>query len=240
MEEMLQQCSQQMLQFGKVVIYLMPIPIVAGLVNWRHLTSALRVFLAYCLLTFVLNLGDLWYAQNAGLPIFKYWLKITHSNTAFSYILHALKNVILIGWFFQILFSQKQGIWLRLGIIVLSVSMLIGYIGEKGWQDLGYSYPLIETLFICIIPLVYLWTFSKKGLWISQSKNAYLIIAAGLAMVGVFTCLFFFIAPRVAIEDYCLFTRFAIAKNCFEILALLLYAFAFFQAPYARYVKPPN
>lgn len=220
------------------MIFCMLIPTMVALSKLQKLNKPLRIFLLYCLITFAVNVTELWYVYNGGLPILKRWLVFTGGTTNFLLILHQIKNFICLGWFFSLVLSTTlYARWVWNISLLLSIVALIAYLLEKGWINYGTVGPIVETCFLVAVPLFYLWYLSTENLGIPLMKHPYFIIGLGLASVGVVTSLLFFLADPLQDNDFCLFARFSIAKNCFEIMGYLLFALAFWRARYARFLS---
>lgn len=240
MEEIVKICNNQLLLSGKIAIYTMVIPLIVAMIKWRSLNRILRFFFLYCLATLILNLVDLGYvyAVNNYTPFFKHWLEITDYSLNFLAILHQLKSFLLLGFFFSLLLANKnygKGLWqLSLAISLVAV---IAYIVEQGWRNYGVVGPTMLAFFLFATPFFYLWYLSRNSLSLPFPKNPYFLISLGLILPNLIGLILFFIGDSLRENDFCVFARFSIAKNCFVVLELLLFSLAFIRARFANFVE---
>ncbi|MEL6719068.1 MAG: hypothetical protein AAFO82_02565 [Bacteroidota bacterium] len=236
-------CNKLLISSGKVSTIFMLLPIVVAFLRIRYLNKALKVFLFYCIMTFIINSLDILYIYlvNNYTDQFNEWLQFTDGNLSFSMILHQVKNFLLLGWFFNLLLEDhgyKMGEWVWKSSIFLSVSVSISYIVEEGWKNYGFFGPTSEAIFLFVIPFLYLWYLYKSTLSFPVKKNPFFWISLGLATPNLIGLFLYFSGDAIREIDFCLFARFVTAKNGIDIIGQILLAIGFYYAPYAKYVTP--
>lgn len=234
-------CNALLINFGKLTLATMILPIIVAFIKLKYLNKILKFFLYYCFATFSLNLLDILYiaAVNNYTDLFDKWLIITDGNVSFSMIIHQLKNFILLGWFYSRLLNEYSiGKWIWKLSLVLCTVVTISYIMEKGWKNYGVFGPTVEAIFLFTVPLLYLWYLYKSNLAFPFTKNSYFWISFGLAVTNLIGLFLYFTGDIILKEDFCLFVRFSTVRNFIEMIAQILLAIGFYHAPYAKYVTP--
>lgn len=219
----------------------MLIPIIAALLRWKLLNKPLKLFFFFCLSYLLLNCLDFLYlfAVNNYTAFFGPWLAMTGNSLNFLLILYQLNNFIMLGWFFSLLLDDKNyGHGLKNTSIILSLAAILGYIIEKGWRNFGFFGPTAEAIFLFAIPLFYLWHLSRISHSVPSLKNPYFLISIGLAMPNLIGLFLYFVGDSIRAENFCLFARLSIARNCFVIIGQLLFALAFWRAHFTKYIPP--
>lgn len=233
MEESIAQINRYLALSGQVAIYMMIIPIIAGLLNWKKLDQALRTFFYYCLCFFLLNGLELLFlhAVEANPAFFDPFLQATGYTLIFSLIAYQLLSFLLLGYFFGLIFAPygyQKGIWyLSIGLSILAI---VAYITEQGWKNYGTFGPTSEAIFVVVLPLAYLWYLSRKTLGQSLLKSSTFLICLGLALPNLLSLIIFFTGDQLYEENFHLFAKLSILKNFFMLAGLLLFALGFWRA----------
>lgn len=228
---------------AKITTYTMLLPIVVAIWQRRYLNNALRVFLYYCIASFLLALleqGVYWATDNYWeflKPFFEYY-EISSLN--FFQIFFVLKNYIFLAWFYFLILPKKYGIGIKYLAIFLSTASIINYLFIEGYHVIGVFNPIAESIFRIIIPAFYLWFLFKNLIHFPIKKNPYFWFSFGLALSNLVTLFYYLIANSIYKPEFILFTKLGIAKNGFEIIALILFSIGFWHAPYVKFVEHLN
>ena len=239
-EELIKKCNQDLILSGKITIFTMLLPIVVAIIRWKKLNKPLKFFFAYCLATFLINCLELSYleAVNNYTEFFIPWLEVTNYSLNFFLILYQLKGLLFLGYFFSLLFDAygyRKIVWNA--SLILSLIAICTYILEQGWKNFGSYGATIDAIYISILPLSYLWFLTRATYEIPLMKNPYFLISLGLVIPNLIGLFLNFFGTSLQANHFCLFARFAITKNCFEILGQSLLALGFWRASYARFIK---
>jgi len=232
-------CSEWLVLSGTVAIASMVIPIVFFILNRKEKQYVLFLFFIYCLATLSINTLELVYYKliESYKDSFRPWLEITDYQLVFFQILHQLKNFALLGWVYsKLIKGYTSSKWLKNLIILLCTISIVFYIVEKGWRNYGTVAPTIEAIFLFIIPFFYLWYLFRTDLALPLQKNPFFWISLGLVIPNLLGLFLYFVGGTIQETDYCLFTRYAITKNGFEIIGQIMFAVAFSKAQFAKYV----
>lgn len=220
----------------------MIIPIIVGLLKWKSLSKGLRLFWGYSLTYVLINGLDFLYLYlvNNYTEAFAKWLEITDYSLFFLLILYQLNNFLFLGYFYSYLLKEEpygKKVW-NISLL-LSIVAILAYIIEQGWRNYGIVAPCAEAIYLFAVPLFYLWHLSRVSHSVPSLKNPYFLISIGLAMPNLFGLFLYFVGDAIQAEDFCLFTRLSIAKNCFVILGQVFFIIAFWRSHFAKYI-PPN
>ncbi len=241
MENLIDSCNNSLILSGKIALLSTIIPIVFALLKWKLLTRGLKIFLRYIILYVLLNSLDFIYVYLVDnyTSFFESWLIITGYSLFFLLILYQLNNFLTLGHFFSYLLKERaygKKIW---GLSVfLSLLAILAYILEKGWKNYGTIGPSAEAIYLFIVPLFYLWYLSRATHSIPSLKNPYFLISLGLALPNLIGSFLYFTGDFIQAENFCLFARLSITKNCFYILAQFLFVLAFWRAHFTKYIPP--
>jgi hypothetical protein len=189
---------------------------------WGYLAT--RFFLNLMMEVFiwgVVNYHDFW---KPILTLYKI------ENTLFFNILFYLSNYIFLGIFYRKLMNKKiYQICLKILIPLICIASVVIFILIDGYQNFGSVGPFMNGIYICALPIIYLWyLFIEQRKDISVYKNPYFWISIGLLIPHGIDLLFLLIANNLYNENFVLYCKSHIARNCFEIIAQLLFAMAFY------------
>lgn len=223
--------------------WMMLLPIVVAIWQRRYLNAALRVFLYYCIASFLIGKLEqtfIWATGTGGYyPILKPYLdRFEIKNVNFLQILYVIKNYIFLGWFYSLLFPKKFSRILKLMVIILLITSLINYFFIEGYNAVGVFNSVAVVIFWVLVPAFYLWFIFKNLIYFPLKKNPYFWISFGLVSSNLITLFNHLIGDAIYQNNFILFTKIGIARNSFDILALILFSIAFWYASYAKFVKP--
>ncbi len=214
------------------------IPILFLILNRKYLNKSLTVFAAYCVLTIILNYIEssfLWFTDNYEdyiLPILEKW-DIT--NTFFLSIFYYLKNILLIGLFYNLIYPKKNLIHFISGCLALL--LLVNYFFYEGYKEMGLINPILDSSFLIFLPLFFLWKTQINSLRVSLIKNPYFWISIGLILPNLLSLFIYVVGDFVYENDFILYIKFYVVRNIFEIIAQILFSIGFAHSYYARFIQ---
>lgn len=222
----------------------MLLPIIVAIWHREYLNQPLKIFLIYKILNVFFNLLEhtfVWFATKYYELLRPYLDYLVISNTSFLAILYHLNDLILLGWFYYLLLGrQPYGKWVRLISIGLLIATVFNYLFIEGHNVFGVFNPTIDAVFIFGVAAFYLWHLYRTHLMLPLQKNPYFWISFGLIVPQVISFFLFLVGDIFHKEDYNLFVVMTNVKNCFIILAQVLFAIGFWQARYAQYLPLPG
>lgn len=232
------------IQFGRITIATMIIPVIVALFYKKQWNRPLRVAFIYCLLTFGINLFEqviIWLINNYTaffLPYLKRW---SIGNTFFLIILYYLKNYLVLGWFYSLIFPivpfNRYIIWAGRTLALVAI---INHCFIEGFRDLGVFNPIINSVFMTVLPLLYLWVSQKHSSRIPLKKNPYFWISLGLLVPKVVVFFQDLAGDYIYGSDFILYVKVQTAVNSLEILGQVLIAIGFVHSRYARFIELPD
>jgi len=214
--------------FGGITIATMIIPVMVAIVFRNTWNKPLSVSFLYCLITFILNVLEyifVWLVNNYT-PIFQpfldYW-KI--DNTNFFLIFYYLKNFLLIGWFYSLIFPLKIfNKYIKYISSFLAITVFVNYLFVVGYQRISFLNSSSNALFIVLLPLIYLWFSSKYSLHIPLRKNPYFWISIGLIIPNLLGFFVYTSEGYIYEHNFILYCQLYSLKNAFEIIGQILIA----------------
>ncbi|MEM9917321.1 MAG: hypothetical protein AAF990_04455 [Bacteroidota bacterium] len=226
--------------YGRITIAAMILPVLAALLFRRYWNRALYAAFWYFLMTFLLNVSEQIFIWSTGAyyesfkPFLDYF-QIT--NTNFIKIFYYLKDFFFLGWFFSLIFSSSR---LRSSVkwvsLLLILATSINYLFIEGYQGHGFFNPVINALYVILLPILYLWISQKSSLRIPLRKNPYFWISIGLFLPNLLALFLYFTGDYIYTTNYPLFVILSSIKNTFEMIGLVMVSFGFVNARFARFV----
>lgn len=219
---------------GRITTLLSVIPIFVAIWQRKKLSKPLQIFFWFGVVRFALNLileAFIWSIT----PFREFWTPILKEykieNTLFFNIVFYLANYIILGILFKELLKKSifQSI-LKYFIPFISIAAVFIFFFIDGYHGFGTVGPIINGLYICVLPLVYLWYLFQNDTQTSVSQKPYFWISLGLAIPHLIDLLFLFTADKLYDQNFVLYCKTHIIRNILEIFAQLLFAFAFFIA----------
>jgi hypothetical protein len=230
--------------FSKITVMIMVIPIITAVINRKYLNKPLKIFLLYLIFALFFNLLEqflVWYATKyiaVVRPYLDYW---AIGDTSFLSILQYINDFVFLGLFYHIILGRNPyGKWVGWVSLMLLIACLTNYLFIEGYNVVGIFNPTADAIFIFSIAAFYLWHLYRTHLMLPLQKNPYFWISFGLIVphvIGFFLSLVGDIASK---EDFGLFVVMSVVRNCFLILAQVLFAIGFWQARYAQYLPLPG
>ena len=227
--------------FGQITIITMIFPVVVALIFKSFWNRPLKVIFLYVFVSFVLNLLEnifIWATTNYYESIKPFLDYFELSNTIFFTILYYLKDFLLLGRFYSLIFPfvpLNRSIY-KLGWI-LSVAVIINFLFIEGYQNFGTFNPGADAIFSLVLPLVYLWVSQQHSLRIPLRKNPYFWISLGLLFPKALSLFIFFTGDFLYQSDYILYVKILLIRNLFEIIGLALITIGFIYARYTRLIR---
>lgn len=226
---------------GKIATLVIFITAIIALSNKKNFNKPLYYFFFYLLATIGCNfLEHLVYFLASRFsffvtPILNYF---EIENTIFLEIFFNLKDFVLIGLFyFSIISDRKIKTYIfRLSCFCAMVA-IFNYLFIEGYQELGIINPLMNSLFVILLPLFYLVYSQKYSLHISLIKNPYFWICLGLIIPNILGLFQYLAGDYFHRDNFILFCKFQILKNILNIIGQILIAIGFYHSYYARFIK---
>jgi hypothetical protein len=234
--------QEYIVKSGQIVTIMTFIVLLIGLWKWRHHNKPLRIFFYYIFATLVLHFveqGFIWATRKSTYyDEFKPFLDTFGiTSTAFLSIFVFLKNVILLGWFYIVLLAKEPiTIYLKKVIWILIITEIISYLFVEGHNSFGIINPTIDGIFCFVFPMIYLWFLYNFGKLIPLFKNSFYLISTGLIIQNLFGLLYFFTSDKLYETDIVMYSIVSIVRNGIDIIGYLFFAYAFYQAKYAKYL----
>ncbi len=225
---------------GTVTTFFMVLPIVLGLMYAKYWNKPIKIAFIYCFATILVNIIEnifIWGVYNyeaVFLPFITYWQL---ENTFFLLILYYLKNFLLLGWFYSLIFPKApydDYIW-KVSLFCIFV-ILTNYLFIEGYHDMGVLNPMLDTTFMVLLPLIYLWCSQKESLKVALKKNPYFWISLGLLIPNLIGVLHYLTGDISHESNFTIYVIFQTTKNLFEIIGQILIAIGFAHSYYARFI----
>lgn len=218
---------------GQFIIPFLFLPVIVGLLRWKHLDKPLRIFFYSLLVYVLLNVFDILYyiAAETYMDFFRPWLEFTDYMVVFTLILYQLNTFLLLGCFYTYLFPKPSSkVTLKVLSYGLALLAIIAFFFECGWRNYGTIGPITEAMFRFLVPLVYLWWLSQRHLGVKLTSMSYFWIALGLILPSLVGFLLFLIGNSLSTEQPTLFYQLSLLKNIFVISSAVFYSIAFWKA----------
>lgn len=230
---------------GQISLFTILIPIFTAFCHRKYWNKPLKIAFLYCMATLGVNLieqGFIWAVYTYAdffLPILNDW---AITDTRFLQIFIYLKNFLLIGAFYTLIFPIKKiKKWIKRVVAVFTLIALIYYLFIEGYQRLGTISPLVHNLFILgflgFLPVYYFWISQMESIRIPLRKSPYLWISTGLMIPNFIGLLLFGIGEHLYAHDFIIFCQFFSVKILCEIIGHLLIAIGFSYAYYVRFIS---
>jgi hypothetical protein len=220
----------------------MAIPVIVAIFYRRFWNQPLRIIFYYCLATLLVNLfeqGVIWVSAHRFHWIEDFILYFKIGNTFFLLILYYLKNFLLLGWFFSKVFPlvSFRPVILRLSWL-FSLLVLLNHCFVEGYHAPGIFNPILEGLFLILLPLLYLWFSQRNSLRIPLKKNPYLWVSLGIMIPELLSVFLDLSGDYIYESDFILYVKLYSAKNLIEISGQIFLALAFYYGRYTLFLSP--
>ena len=233
--------NELLISIAGVNTWMMLVPIVVAIWQRRYLNRALKVFLYYCIASFLIAILEQTFIWATGeyYSFFKPFLtRFKIGNTNFLQILFVLKNYIFLGWFYSIILPEKYSTILKYLAITLSIASIINYLFIEGHNAIGTFNPIAEAVFRFAVPTFYLWFLFRNLLYFPIRKNPYFWISFGLIFINLVALILYFLGDSIYEDNFALYAKIAITRNFLDIISLLFLSIGFWFASYIKYVEP--
>lgn len=233
--------NQFMIDFGEYSIATMAIPVVVALLYRKQWHKPLRVVFYYVLATLGVNLleqGVIWmvnHYQDFWVPIMQ---KVGIGNTFFLLILYYLKDYLFLGWFLSLIFPKaNQRNWVYWLSWSLAGFAVIDYLFFEGFREMGPINSGLDTLFLFVMPLLYLWVSRRESIRIPSKNNPYFWICLGIAIPNVLSLFLYLAGNEIHRLDFVLFAQLTCVRNAIDMIGQGLIAWGFSKARFARFIE---
>ncbi len=226
--------------FAQIATAVMLIPITFALYNKKHLNKPLKIFLWYCIASFLVNLihqAFIWAVNNYQdifVPLLNKW---QIKDTNFMGILAFTTNFAFLGWYFYTVMPHEKtakGIrWLSSSLFIAAI---IDYLFIGDFRDLGVFTPAASAIFCFVLPAIHLWFLYRDDAKVPLSKNPYFWIAMGLFLPHLASFFLYFMGDTIHKEDFSLFVKISIGKISLSMIGQVLLAVGFYYARYSKFL----
>ncbi|MBO0950291.1 hypothetical protein [Fibrella forsythiae] len=226
-------------QSGTVLLVLRIGLLLLGAWRWRLLTDELRIFWYYLLASFGSNLleqGFIWSVNNQTDFWLPYLEKYKIGDTNFLSILPRLLDYIFLGPFYARLLTGQLANWIRWTSIALIFTAIGVYIWIDGFRSFGAVNALMNRVYLIVLPLLHLWLIYRSLPALSLWKNSYFLISLGLLTANIFSFYLSLFGHKLNETDGIRFLQLSLLRNAFVLISLGLYACAFYQVRYVRFI----
>jgi len=228
-----------LLNTGRILLAINLLLLAIGVLKWTTLNTALKTFWSYLLAVVLYNFieqGFIWsvtHYTNFWRPFLK---EFQIGDTNFLNILSREIDYIILGIYYS---KVLHGVYSKL-ILAISIALfgtaLCVYFWVDGFRTFGNVNATINRLFLVIIPTFHLWFLNKSAPVLNLSKNSYFLISVGLLIPNLFGLFLSFVGDKINQTDFILFVQLSLVRNALSAIGLLLFAYAFYQSKYIKYL----
>lgn len=239
MNESIKYYNEILVNFSNIAIWVLLIPIFVAIVYREQINQPLKVMVAYLLAIICSNLLTLffiWFVSNYQDISLPYLKKFQITDTNFLGINSILIDYIFVGWIFSFALSEpwasrvKWGSW---GLIPLAILV---YFFVDGFRAYGTVNAILNRGYLVVVPALYFWYLFNSTPNLSLWQNPFFLFGLGLFVPNLFGFIMSFVGDKLNETDYVAFVKVSIFRNCLTILAQFFFAYAFYQARYAKYL----
>lgn len=227
---------------GVVLLCLRIALVCLGIWQWKRLNVPLRVFWYYLLAVLGANLLDrafIWSVNTHTDAWRPYLTRYAITNTNFLAITHRLVDYVFLSWFYSLILPLRwSGGVRRVGWALVAVALFV-YIWVDGFQSYGTINSVFSQAFAVALPLLHLWFLYQLLPELNLWKNAYFLISLGLLIENLLGVFVSFVAGKLNYTDGTSFLLLMMSRHLLTVTGLALYAYAFYQARYVRFLPKP-
>lgn len=224
---------------SKIGIIFTIIPILLVLFRRKKLNQSLWIFLFYLLATIGVNLleqGFIWIANNYTSLILPYLKKFQISDVNFLNIFFRLADYIGLGLFFGSILEKNVGSWVKKISYACAAFAIVVYFFIDGYNQYGVVNPLMDRIYVIVLPLLYIKQVHQSEPTINLWKNSYFLISLGVLIPELFSMIMSFTGDKLYETDFILFIKLSLVRNLLTVLAQFAFAYAFYQARYLKFL----
>lgn len=213
------------------------LPIVIAFIYRKYFNDILKVFFFYALITLLLNSFEQFLIWISEFKDGYYFEMFGLENTFFIQVFFYLKNFILIGWYYSLIFSSKTHKKTIQYITTVLTCFTVIFLFLDGYKQFGLLMPCLNSIFLIVIPLAYLWESQKNSIRISLVKNPHFWLSIGLIVPNV---LLFFLYPTgqyIYETNSLLYWQLNTFRLLTFILGIIFISIGFSRAYFARFIK---
>ncbi|MES2519044.1 MAG: hypothetical protein V4585_13100 [Bacteroidota bacterium] len=228
-----------LVQFGQLTTAATYLTLIIGFWVIKYFNKPLWVFFAYIVATVFTNSLEqivIWSVGAYPKLLVPYLHKFGIENTLFLGIFSNLKNLLLLGWFYSLLLTDKLGKYVRYLSLSLAGFAIIDYLFITGYKVSGVLTPTLTGFFVVLVPMTYLWVLYNRDNRISIYKIPYFWFSIALIIAHLLGLLFYFIGEKVYKTDFILFVKISVVRNTVTILRHFVFAYGFWMAKYVRFL----
>lgn len=232
--------SDLLIIIGKVVTGSSFLPIVIAIWKKNSFIKPIKLIAIYLLALIGSNLIEQAFIWSSGEHYYIFWKPILDTlqitNTNFLNIIGRLIDYIFVGWIFSFGFKpplDKQIKQISWGLIPLAILV---YFFVDGFRTYGTVNAILNRTYLVAVPVLYFWNLFNSSPHLSLWRNPFFLFGLGLFLPNLVGLMMSFIGDKLNETDYVAFVKISIFRNCLTILAQFLFAYAFYQARYAKYL----
>jgi len=225
---------------GQITIALRFIPALVLGWYWRSFNQPIRLMGYFLIAIIISNLFNEVLYWSFLEYYNSFWKSILMSlnigDTHFLNIIGRLIDYIFVGWIFS--FTLKEPLSWRLKHIswgLIPVAILV-YFFVDGFRTYGTVNAILNRVYLVAVPMLYFWYLFNSPPNLSLWRNSFFLFGLGLSVSNLFGIIMSFVGDKLNETDYVAFVKVSIFRNCLTILAQFVFAYAFYQAKYAKYL----
>ena len=239
MNEIEQLHSHYLKSFGEAATAFMVLPLAMAVIYRKNLTKPLKLVFLYLLILFFYNFSEslfVWLVNTYTNFILPYLKKFNISDTNFIAIIGRLIDYIFVGWIFSYALKAPISQWLKKvswGLIPLAILV---YFFVDGFRTYGTVNAIINRVYLVAVPALYFWHLFRSVPNLSLWRNSFFLFGLGIFIPSLIGLMMSFIGDKLNQTDYVAFVKLSIFRNVLTILAQFVFAFAFYQAKYVKFL----
>ncbi|NJL73864.1 MAG: hypothetical protein HC892_01325 [Saprospiraceae bacterium] len=228
---------------GKVSVLTIIYPLSISLWRWRFLNPTLKIFSLFCGCMLGANLIEqlfIWISIHHFDWIINFMNAYYIYDTSFLQISYILINFIILGIFYIKLLPHQYTLLLKQATVFLSFAATLNFFFIEGHNRIGIFNPMANAVFCIILSAVHLWYLFKTNINIPVKKNPYFWISFGVMFTNLIGLFVSMAGHQINAVDYNFYSVMMITQNGLSIIAQILFAIGFWQAPYSKYFILPS
>jgi len=231
--------SDLLIYFGKIITLSSFIPLLLAMWKRKVLIKPIKLMALYLLALIGSNLLEQGFIWSTGKYYYTFWkpildaLQITDTN--FLNVIGRLIDYIFVGWVFSFALSEPWASRVKWGSWVLIPLAILIYFFVDGFRAYGTVNAILNRGYLVVVPALYFWHLFNSPPNLTLWQNPFFLFGLGLFVPNLFGFIMSFVGDKLNETDYLTFVKVSIFRNCLTILAQFFFAYAFYQARYAKY-----
>ena len=226
-------------RFSNNGVWVLLVPIFVAILYRQQINRPLKLMVMYLLAMICSNLLTLFviwfvgYYREFSIPYLK---KFQITDTNFLGINSILIDYIFVGWIFSYALKAPISQWLKkVSWGLIPVAILV-YFFVDGFRTYGTVNAIINRVYLVAVPALYFWHLFRSVPNLSLWRNSFFLFGLGLFVPSLIGLMMSFIGDKLNQTDYVAFVKVSIFRNVLTILAQFVFAFAFYQAKYVKFL----